>query len=292
MRIHTYKLLLLFCLTFIQMSTFSVVYANDNIFEVGIFPRRNIKITHSLHQPLINHLSELIGRPVKLTVSKDFKTFWKNLTERKFDLVHFNQYHYILAHKNYDYEAILRTVEFSSPTASSIIVVKKDSGFNKLSDLRGKRIMFGGGKKAMMSYIMPHWLLQNDGLNNGDYVEIIAKNPPNAIIATYKGAADAAGLSSAGLKLKLVKKAIDTNNIKILAQSEPIPFLPWAVRKEIDPELKQKLTQSLASLHQTKKGKEILSKARIDRFDIAVDSDYDSSRKIIRDVYKNNQRNQ
>jgi len=274
-----------FFLIFLQLFGISLVYADNGALDVGIFPRRGIKITHTMQKPLMDYLSEKIGRPVNLHVSKDFATFWKAFIDGQYDLVHFNQYHYLLAHERLGYEAILRNVEFDTPYVSSVIITRKDSGINRLSDLRGKRIMFGGGPQAMMSYILPHWLLQQAGLSKGDYTEITAKNPPSALIATYKGAADAVGTGSVVLKMGLVQKIIDVDKMKIIKKTEAISFLPWAVPGDMEQELRDKIQHALSTLESTEKGRDILKKVRVSRFEKAVDADFDSARDFVRELY-------
>ena len=51
--------------------------------------------------PLADHLAERLGYKVVLVTSKDFDTFWKGVEEQKYDLVHFNQYHYIRSAQTY-----------------------------------------------------------------------------------------------------------------------------------------------------------------------------------------------
>ena len=73
------------------------------------------------------------------------------------------------------------------------LYVRKDSGITELSQLRGRTVMFGGGKDAMLSYIAPQFLLMQAGLKQGDFKNQFSVSPPNAIVALYHKQADAAG---------------------------------------------------------------------------------------------------
>lgn len=145
---------------------------------VGIFPRRNVSTTYRIFTPLIQYLGKQLEREVQLVTAKDFPCFWQALKTQQFDLVHFNQYHYILAHEMLGYEAIVRNSEFGQSTISGSLVVRKDSGIEGIPDLKGKTILFGGGQRAMQSYIAARWLLQNDGLMTGDDIKRFAITPP------------------------------------------------------------------------------------------------------------------
>jgi len=154
------------------------VYAD---ITMGVFPRRPVSVTHKLFKPLAEKLSKELGEPVKLVVLKDFKSFWKGVQGKQYDLVHFNQYHYIKSHKELGYEVIAVNEEFGSKKIAGALSVHKDSGIKSLADLKGKTILFGGGKKAMGSYIAPTSVLKKAGLEAGkDYTVKFSKNPPRS----------------------------------------------------------------------------------------------------------------
>jgi phosphonate transport system substrate-binding protein len=252
---------------------------------VGIFPRRNVSMTHALFNPMVQYLSERLERPVHLETAKDFTQFWENLRNRQYDIVHFNQYHYILSHELYGYQAIARNNEFGSSLIAGAIVVRKDKGYKSLQDLRGKALLFGGGPRAMQSYIAPRWLLQKAGLGNGDFEERIALNPPNAVISTFLGRADAAGCGDVSIRLDVVKNAIDVTQLAYLAKTESMAQLPWAVHPRLSADEVQAIKEILYHLHDSSVGQKLLDNAKLSGLDATKDSDYDPHRKIIRDVY-------
>ena len=127
---------------------------------IGVFPRRNAALTMHLFTPLARYLEDQLGRPVKLRTSANFYTFLRSLNPRRFDLVHLNQYQYIRAHDAYGYEAIAQNEEFGESSIKSALFVRKGSGIESLSQLQGRRIIFGGDRTAMMSYILPTFLLR------------------------------------------------------------------------------------------------------------------------------------
>ncbi len=251
---------------------------------MGIFPRRNATLTHTFFSPLADHISRSIGREVRLITSKDFKTFWDGVQKNQYDIVHYNQYHYVRSHKEQGYTVIVRNEEFGSQTLSAAISVRKDSGITSVEELRGKKIIFGGGKQAMVSYIAASYALRQHGLKPGDYLEEYSKNPPNAALALYHKQADAAGTGDIVWKMPNVIKQINPGEVKTLATSDPILHLPWAVKKEMSPELRRKIQDAFLSLNKSPQGKDILRKAKITAFHEAYDSGYDIHRKMIESV--------
>lgn len=265
-----------------------LIKATEKPIVFGVFPRRNIRVTMKLFLPLARYLEKSIGHEVKIETAKSFADFWRQVKERRYDLVHYNQYHYIVSHEHYGYDVILRNKELGKSTIAGSIIVRRDSGINSVADLKGKTILFGGGKTAMQSYIAAKWLLKRGGLQTGDYKEKFAINPPNTIISTYFKRADASGSGDVVMRLDNVMQRIDVSQLKFLKKTVQLPQLPWAIRRELDPLLKKKIQLALSTLKDTDEGRKILRSAKLDGLVPTVDSDYDRHRKIIRDVYGDN----
>ena len=274
-------LLLIVCAVLMPVT----ILAADAPLLMGVFPRRNVKLTHQMFTPLADHLSQQLGREVKLKTSKDFKTFWSDLQKREFDLVHFNQYHYIVANEKLGYEAIVKNVEYGEATLAGAIMVRSDSGIKSLEDLRGKKVLFGGGPRAMVSYIVPTYMLRMAGLKKGDYLEAFAKNPPNAILSAYHRQADAAGIGTVVSRLRVVTQAIDIGEMEFLAKGDALPHLPWAVKGDMPTELKNKIQAIMVGLKRTIPGQVVLDAVEMSDMQSVVNDAYKQLRSIINSVF-------
>lgn len=251
---------------------------------IGVFPRRDPAVTMRIFSPLGNYLEKQLGIKVQLETAANFKIFLQRLNKRRYDLVHFNQYHYIKAHQELQYDALVQNEEFGEKDIKGAIYVHQDSPVKEIKQLRGKKILFGGGKSAMMSYIVPTYLLRQGGLNAGDYHELYAVSPPNAVLATYLRQTDAGGAGEVAHRLPIVNQKIDTDKLRLIAVSEALPHLPWAIKAETKPALKDSIQKILVGLKDTKEGKAVLKKARLTAFNPVSDSDYDSHRNIVKQV--------
>jgi len=261
------------------------IYSFEVIADVtmGIFPRRPAAKTVKFFKPLAKKLSDEIGEPVNISVEKNFKKFWKGVKENKYDIVHYNQYHYLLSKKMSGYQVFLVNEEFNSSKIKGALTVRTDSGINSIADLKGKTILFGGGKKAMGSYIGPTWALQKAGLVAGtDYTVKFSKNPPSAVIGVFNKSADAAGSGNVILKVGAVKKKADVTQLKILAESDEFIHLPWAAKSDFPADKLQKIKDIMSNLKTTDAG--ILKSAKVTNFIPATDADFESARKIVKEV--------
>jgi phosphonate transport system substrate-binding protein len=256
----------------------------EEVLKMAVFPRKPVLETKKAFDPLVQYLSSGIGRRVELSVFKDFESFWSGIKNREYDLVHYNQYHYIKSHKELGYDVILMNEEFGSTKVNAAIVIRKDSGINTLADLKGRKIVFGGGKQAMQSYIGATQILRKAGLKAGDYTEEMSINPPNAALAVFNHLADAAGIGEVILSLSSVKERVNTDQLKVLARGEDLPMLCWGVKKELDRGLVAQIQKEMVGLRETSEGKEILKNVEATAFVPATDKDYDIVRRVVKEA--------
>jgi phosphonate transport system substrate-binding protein len=270
--------------SFAQSQTAQDVSTGKAPIVIGIFPRRDPARTIHLFQPLKNYLEQKLGRKCLLETTTDFAAFEKKLHQRRYDLVHFNQYHYVKSHNTLAYDAIAQNEEFGEAKIRGAIFVRKDSGYDSIQQLRHKDIIFGGGKDAMMSYIVPRYLLEQEGLHAKDFTAHFASSPPNSILATYTRQVDAGGAGEIASRLKVVTQKIDISELKILKISESIAHLPWAVKHEMDTQLKQQIQSLLLSLKDSEQGRKILKAAQLTGLNLVKDEDYNLHRAMIKQV--------
>ena len=260
------------------------VEAAESSLVLGVFPRYNATETTTMYTPLADQLSQRLGdTKVRVVTSKDFDTFWKGVEEQKYDIVHYNQYHFIRSAQTY--RVIAHSQEFGKSAVAGAIYVRKDSGITDISQLRGRTVMFGGGKDAMMSYIAPRFLMMRAGLKEGDFKTEFAVNPPNALLALYHKQADAAGGGDILIDLPVVRNAIDASELKILATTEPLLFLPWAVKRNMPAKLRESIQSILTGLEQSDAGKNVLKAAKTTGLEKAEDKDYAAHRKMTDAVF-------
>lgn len=261
-----------------------VVPAGDSgIIKLGILPRFSAAETAKMYQPLVARLGQALGKSVELDVPIDFPSFWRQVQAGEYALVHYNQYHYLKSRKDAGYEPLVCNEEFGRRTMAGAIFVRKDSEINSLADLKGRKIIFGGDKTAMVAYIAPVALLKEHGLLPGSgYEEAFAKNPPAAVINVGKRIFDAAGAGDVVISAKAVADEINVSEIKILAKSDEFVQLVWAAHPNKLALSERKLVQRVMSgLKDTEEGKAILKAAKVTDFYSVNDVDFNKARQMV-----------
>jgi len=257
--------------------------ADADPLTMGVFPRFSSAETGKLFNPMAQHLSAQLGRKVTLVTSKNFDSFWKAVTEQRYDIVHYNPYHYIRSAKTY--RVIAHTEELGKGAIAGALFVRKDGGITEVSQLRGRTIIFGGGKDAMLSYIAPRYLLMQAGLKEQDYQTEIAVSPPNTLVALYHRQAHAAGGGTTLIDLPIVQNAINAQELRLLAATQPLLFLPWAVKRSMPAKLAESIQSTFVDLRNSDAGRRVLKSANMTGMGKAQDSDYDPHRRMARAVF-------
>ena len=256
--------------------------AEEDALVLGVFPRRNATETVRMFTPMASHLAEQLGRKVTVMTARDFEAFWQGVNGKRYDIVHYNQYHYIRSAQSYQVVAYIE--EGGKSTISGAIYVRRDSGITELAQLKGRTVLFGGGEDAMISYITSMYLLLQAGLKKDDIKPAFAVNPPNSVLALHRRQADAAGAGDGALELPVVANAIDTKELVALKVSEPLLQLPVAVKRDMPARLRASIQATLVGLKDSEAGQQVLKAAVLTGMGKAEDKDYDPHRRIVRAV--------
>lgn len=260
----------------------AVPVADTSVVKLGILPRFSAAETAKMYQPLVARLSQALGKSVELDVPIDFPSFWRKVQAGEYVLVHYNQYHYLKSRKDSGYEPLICNEEFGRRTMAGAIFVRKDSEINSISDLKGRKIIFGGDKTAMAAYIAPVAILKEHGLLPGSgYEEAFAKNPPAAVINVGKRIFDAAGAGDVVIGVKAVAAEINVSEIKILAKSDEFVQLVWAAHPRLALSERKLVQRVMAGLKDTEEGKEILKAAKVSDFYPVNDVDFNKARQMV-----------
>ncbi len=262
-------------------SLLGTVAADTTTLRIGIFPRQTQDKMLSHFQPLAEWLSRRLGHEVVLESAPDFAAFWERVKAERYALVHYNQYHYIRAHRELGHRVILKNEELGRSQIRAAFLVPAYSHIRHIAQLRGMKILFGGGRGAMVNYILARDLLRTGGLRDGDYLMSFARTPVDAINALYYGQADAAGAGDTLIRLQHTPWSDTPNALRVIALSTPIAQLPWAVAAWVPDTLADRIRDALLALNDDPAGRSVLGQAHLTGLRPANDAEYDSVRQIV-----------
>ncbi len=173
---------------------------------VQFVPSQNAETLEAKAKPLEKLLSDQLGIPVKVSVSTDYNTIIEAMESKKVDVGFLPPNTYIQAKEMGAAEVILQAQRFGvneadgTPTTElvdsykAMILVKADSGFKTLADLKGKKIAWQNATSSA-GYVYPAVELKKEGIDpNTDITSIELKGHDKGVLAVLNGDADAAAV--------------------------------------------------------------------------------------------------
>ena len=88
-----------------------------------------------------------------------------------------------------------------------------------------------------------------------------------------------------GIDLPIVQNAINTQELRVLATTEPLLFLPWAVKRAMPAKLRESIQSILTELDETPVGRNVLKAAKTTGIEKAEDKDYAAHRRMTDAVF-------
>jgi phosphonate transport system substrate-binding protein len=204
------------------------------------------------YQPLANELGRAIEQPVNLSSATDFVTFHTRTLNREYDLVLTAPHLAWLAWKEGGYRPMLTYLE----PARGVLIVRADSPYQQIMDLRGKTIALPD-PLAVVNIRMEKMLEKAGLLLGRDLTRIDAGSHTNAATHVNQGQADAAVVGVLAY-LRLPKEVRD--NLRIIAETPAMPSHVFLVHPRTTPARERAIAQAIEQFTRSEVGQAFLQK--------------------------------
>lgn len=229
-----------------------VVQGAPNELSFGVFPQLSTRVMVETYQPLVDFLSESIGQPVNLESAKDFHTFHSRTIGGEYDLVLTAPHLAWLAWKEGGYRPLL---VYKEP-AKGFIVVRADSPYHELGDLRGKRIAIPD-PYAVVNIRLAKTLAKS-GLNLGRELAVAeVGSHTNAATHVYENQTEAAVVGVFPF-LRLPKGVRE--NLRIIAETPDLPSHVFLVHPKVTAVREKAMGQAIEQFMHSRAGAAFLQK--------------------------------
>ncbi len=197
---------------------------------LGVFPYVTPVQLAQFHTPLKDYLAARLKRPVTLVTAPDFMSFVERTRDGQYDLVITAPHLGRLAETRDGYQRVAQT----GHTVQALFLARKDSGIEKIEDLKGRRVMVA--QKVSLIYQMAEQMLRNHGLVPGVSVTIVeTRTHNNAMHAPLRGEADA---SVTGTLLFKVLEDEQKKQLRVIGSSPEMPgFMVMANKRLSAPDV-------------------------------------------------------
>ncbi|MBI5634819.1 MAG: phosphate/phosphite/phosphonate ABC transporter substrate-binding protein [Nitrospirae bacterium] len=233
------------------------------------------------YRQFLDYIGEKIGQPVQFVDREDYAEINKLVATGQVDVAFVCGGPYVDGRKEFGMELLAAPVAYGETVYYSYIIVRNDSPYHQLSDLRGKRFAFtdplSNTGKLVPTYMLAKMHETPDSFF-GKYSYLGSHD--KSIHAVAEGVVDGAAVDSLIWEYANRTSPKFTSKTRTILKSPPYGIPPVVVPKELSPELKDRLRKIFLDAHTDPKGAEILKKMHIDRFVTIDDKAYDSIREM------------
>lgn len=199
--------------------------------------------------PFLKYLANATGYSFELRFTPASGNIVDDLGNGKIHFAAIGSGSYILARQKYGVIPLARGINEAGRTEyRAVIVVAPQSAIEKIADLRGRRLAFGNATSTQ-GYLIPRIMLEtNDiGLNDlGSYT--FTASHFNCVSEVLAGRADACGMQDT-----MAREFSRRGLVRVIQISDYFPSSCIACNKNIDPEVRARVTRALLDFRPTGK---------------------------------------
>ncbi len=201
------------------------------------------------------YLGSELDMDIKTIKSRDYYNIIEAMEKGKLDIAFFGPFSYVIAAEKAGAEAIVAGgVSGELDTYNSYIIVNNDTGLNSISELEvnSQNLTFAFVDPASTSgNLIPRGYLLSKGIDpETDFKATIFSGGHDISLRSVMDGefVDAGGISSGAYERYFSASNDSKQDVVILWRSDPIPPSPIAVRKDMDPILKESITEAFLDM--------------------------------------------
>lgn len=237
------------------------------VLRFAVHPLHNPEKLNVVFGPLIAYLNKKIpGANFTLEASTNYASFERKLQQRELDFALPNPYQTILSVK-YGYRVFAKMGD--DDRFRGLILVRKDSGIKKISDLRGTTISYPA-PTALAATMLPQYFLFQQGLNIlKETKSVYVGSQESSIMNVYLKNSQAGCTWPPPWQAFVQDNPDKAKELEIRWQTDSLPNNGLVVRDDVPEELTAKVRKSLLSLSDSEEGQRLLKGIGTSHFESA-----------------------
>jgi phosphonate transport system substrate-binding protein len=254
--------------------------AQETEYAFGFLPLHNPEKLFEVYAPLTAYLTAHIpGARFRLEASRDYATFDNKLLTRQFQFALANPYQTCRA-LNHGYQVFAKFGDDSD--FRGLILVRRDSGVEKVPDLKGKSVSFLS-QTTLGTTMLPQYYLHTHGLNvNTDIRSLYVGTHESSIMNVYHRFT-AAGATRPGPWAAFQRlHPNEARELVVKWETESLPHLGLLARDDIPQPLVDTVAALLFALGDHEEGRRILDGIPISHIAPAANETYEPARAFLR----------
>lgn len=242
--------------------------------RIGAVPAGTVKDLIESHQPLLDHLAARVGRPFELRPAKSQDEVLRWISAGQVDGAVLGSAAGLRAIREAGALPIARPDRGGVSTYRSLVVVRKDSGYRSIGDLKGQNFDFASRGTASGD-IFPSALVARKGHDPARYFArvFVSGRHETAIMRVLNMDTDGAAVKDRAFERLARQDPRVASELEAIHRSEPFPENTFLLRKEAGA-LADPLRRVLLGLHADAAGQAALRALGADRFVPAARKDF------------------
>lgn len=202
------------------------------------------------------HLEDELGVPVQMRTASDYAGIIEAFRSKQIEISRSGPLAYVTTYEVTEGNVESIALELRADGSASnhaVVMVRSDSDYQSLEDLRGASLAFADPNSAT-GYLVPSFYLREQGYSPDEYFSRtgFAGNHEGAILQVIQGNFDAVATwwhnENSSAFLRMVEKGMaDEADMRIVWTSPNIPGAPYFMRKDLPDEMRAAIRSAILS---------------------------------------------
>lgn len=238
--------------------------AADEVYSFSVVPQFERRMLFSIWQPIIDALEQRTGLRFQLVTSLSVSDYESDVLKGHYDFIYINPYMMPIVGETPGYLPLVR----DRKPLRGILVVRKDSPFQRPEDLQGRTLAVPSMTALGASLLLRAEL---DRLHGVRTRVVLAKTHSSVFLHVLNGFSDAGGSVQKALAEQDVRIR---DTLRILYQTSEVPSHPLAAHPRVPAAVREKIRQAFIELSASAEGQQLLARIPMQEAVAARNEDY------------------
>lgn len=237
--------------------------------------------TLEYYRELLGYMEQKLGTRVTMVLKPTYSEINDLIRGQRVDMALVCSLPYVKGKESFNLELLVAPQMYGQTTYFSYLIVQQESKATGLGDLRGESFAFTD-PLSNSGHLAPAYRLYLMGETPASFFkkQVFTYSHDNSITAVADRLLDGAAVDS------LVYKQLEARNPGLISRTRivekwgPFGIPPAVVSPDLDPGMKQRLSDFFLNLDKSDEGKVLLGNLAIEKFVLIPDAAYDSIRQM------------
>jgi phosphonate transport system substrate-binding protein len=247
----------------------------EQVYSFSVVPQFERRVLFDIWQPIVDELAKRTGLRFQLVTSMSVTDYEKEVGEGKYDFIYINPYRMPAVAEKPGYIPLVR----DNKPLRGILIVRKDSPFQRIEDLHGKTLAVPSVSALGASLLLRAELDRQFKVKTQ---VVVAKSHGSVFLHVINGLADAGGSVQKTLA-EQAPRVKDT--LKVLHQTSEVPSHPVAAHKRVPEAVRERVRQAFLDMSASEPGRKLLAEVPMQTAVAARIEDYEALRALNLEKY-------